>query len=186
MLGALSVPPGAFPEPGVAWALGLEAHAVLLLRVSCLSCPSPLCRHLRLSRDGLFYMPASCTPRPVAAHGKGLDDRRVRGPVWRSSREPGQKKCTTRIAKRNRRCGSRAALILFMCRMQHRIDNIKTKSLSTSTPHLNTIYRNSPFIIIEEDSWPSFMPPSSANCALRVVAHCISPRITCEPGTCRA
>ena len=88
---------------------------------------------------------------------------------------PGKRKGTTRIANRNRRCGSgsRAALIMFKCmhRMQHRIDNTKTKSISASTPPPNTIYHNSPFIIIEESSWPSFMPPPLLN------AHYVSSRI---------
>ena len=102
---------------------------------------------------------------------------------------PGKRKGTTRIANRNRRCGSgsRAALIMFKCmhRMQHRIDNTKTKSISASTPPPNTIYHNSP-VIIEEGSWPSFMPPPSAKCALRFVAHCVSPHIPCDSGRCRA
>ena len=55
--------------------------------------------------------------------------------------------------------------------MQHRIDNTKTKPISASTPPPNTIYHNSPFIIIEESSWPSFMPPPLLN------AHYVSSRI---------
>ena len=88
---------------------------------------------------------------------------------------PGKRKGTTRIANRNRRCGSgsRAALIMFKCmhRMQHRIENTKPKSISASTPPPNTIYHNSRFIIIEEGSWPSFMPPPLLN------AHYVSSRI---------